>query len=80
MLQSIGNAHTKRAYALISALEAHEITLDEFSEALLPLPAEVLQLNGTVIALAGVNEPAQPQMTQARLLCTQFAAIARPLS
>jgi hypothetical protein len=80
MLQTIGNAQTRRAYALISALDAKEITLDEFADALRAMPAEVLQVSGTMLALMGVNEPEEPQICRARLLCQRLSNISRPLN
>jgi hypothetical protein len=80
MLQGIGNAQTRRAYALISALDAREITVDEFAEALEAMPSEILQITSTVIALRGVNEPQQRSLTCARLLCDALATVTRPLN
>jgi hypothetical protein len=80
MLQSIGNSHTKRAYALLSALDAHQITLGEFEDAVRPLPSEVLQITGTMLALGGVNEPADPKLRGVHALCNRLAGLARVLS
>ena len=80
MMQGIGNAQTRRAYTLISALNAREITVDEFADALQAMPSEVLQIISTVISLDGANEPAQRNLTRARLLCAALATVTRPLN
>jgi hypothetical protein len=80
MLQGIENAQTRRAYALISALEAREITLDEFADALRALPSEILQITATMLALIGINEPVQQSCTRGRILCARLANITRSLN
>ena len=80
MLQGIGNAQTRRAYALISALEAREITVDEFADALRALPSEILQISATMLALMGINEPVQQSFTRARLVSAQLASAKRSLN
>ena len=77
MLQGIENAQTRRAYALISALAAKEITLDEFSDALRALPSEILQISATMLALMGINEPVQQNFKRARLISARLAAATR---
>ena len=80
MLQGIGNAQTKRAYALISALDAKEITLDEFADAVRLMPSEVLQISSTVLALVSVNEPVQQRTRRAKTLCGRLATVTRSLN
>jgi hypothetical protein len=80
MLQGIENTQTRRAYALISAFDAKEITVDEFGEALRSLPSEVLQISATLLALMSVNEPSERRITQARILCSKLASVARSLN
>jgi hypothetical protein len=80
MLQSIGNSQTKRACALLSALDAREITIGEFEDAVGPLPSEVLQITGTMLALLRVNEPAERQIRGVHALCTRLASRSRVLS
>jgi hypothetical protein len=80
MLQAIENAQTRRAYALITALGAQEITVDEFADALRPLPSEVLQVSATLLALTSVNEPSQRPITRARMLCSKLANLTRTLN
>ena len=80
MLQSIANSQSKRAYALISALDAGEITMGEFEDAARPLPSEVLQVTETMLALIGVNEPIEPKLKGAHALCSKLATRSRILS
>ena len=80
MLQGIANTQTRRAYALISALDAHEITVDEFGDALRALPSEVLQISATLLALMNVNEPSQRRIVRARTLCAKLATVTRNLN
>jgi hypothetical protein len=80
MLQGIENAQTRRAHALLSALDAREITVDEFADAVQALPSEVLQISGTVLALMGVNEPWQRDLMRARILCAKLASVTRSLN
>lgn len=80
MLQAIENTQTRRAYALISALDAQEITVDEFADALRPLPSEVLQISATVLALMAFNEPLQGRIARARILCSRLANLTRSLN
>lgn len=79
-MQSIANSQTRRAYALINALDAREITIDEFADAVRPLQSEVLQITGTMVALNGVNEPARPQLIGVHTLCNELATLCRVLS
>jgi hypothetical protein len=80
MLQAIHNTQTRRVYALISALDAREITVDEFADALRTMPSEVLQLSSTLLALAGINEPSDTRAAQARILCSKLARATRALN
>jgi hypothetical protein len=80
MLQGIKNTQTRRAYALLSALDAREITLDEFADALRALPSEVLQISATILALITVNEPSDRRLMQARVLCSSLAEVTRSLN
>ena len=80
MLQGIENTQTRRAYALISALNSKEITVDEFGDALRSLPSEVLQVSGTLLALISVNEASERRIAQARMLCSKFASLKRALN
>ena len=80
MLQGIENAQTRRAYDLICALDAHEITLAEFADALRHLPSEILQITATILALTSLNEPSQQRITAASTLCTRMAGVMRSLN
>jgi hypothetical protein len=79
MLQTIGNAHTRRACALIAALEAEEITVHEFEDALRHLPSEILQVTATVLGLMVCEQQTSPELSAARALCVQRAASSRSL-
>jgi len=80
MLPGIENNQTRRAYTLISALDAREITLDEFADALRALPSEILQISATLLALMSVNEPSDRRIAEARMLCLQLAKVTRNLN
>jgi hypothetical protein len=80
MPQTISNMETRRAYALLTALNAREITLNEFADGLLPLPSEVLQILATALALHSVNEPVNDSIRTAWTLCGKLAANERVYS
>ncbi len=74
-------AESRRACVLIEALDAHEITLQEFAEEVSPLPSETLQVAATILGIHQEQERIlDPRLTAARLICTQLACRARVLS
>ncbi len=79
MLNSIANSQMQRACAAFGALNAREITVCEFAVAMRQLPTEVLQITGTIHALTGVNEPAEPRRSLVHTLCS-LASRSRALS
>ena len=76
----IANTPTRRACDLISALDAKEITVAEFADALRHLPSEVLQISATFLALNSSDEPLLPRITEARRLCATLASVTRSLN
>jgi hypothetical protein len=81
MLLSLGNSESRRAYALISALDSQEITLDEFVDAIKPLAPETIQVTATVLQNhADLNGICRQRLSTARLMCSRLAAASRVLS
>ena len=69
-----------RAFALITALDEHEITVQEFIEAIEPLSSEVKQVIATCMHRAGDldREPLE-RWRAARVACARAAAASRNL-
>jgi hypothetical protein len=77
----LDNAESSRACALIAALDAREITLDEFADAIQPLTSEALQVTATVLSLHEIaNGDYNRRRTSANVLCRRLASVVRNLS
>jgi hypothetical protein len=77
MPQTIANAQARRAYSLLNALVEREITISELTDALRPIPPEVLTVTAMVLKLHRINEPRDPLMQQALTLCDTAANVNR---
>jgi hypothetical protein len=76
----LGNAESSRACALIAALDAQEITLQEFSEAITPLTSEALQVTATILSCCADLHPERGErLWFARAICSRTAASTRCL-
>jgi len=69
----------RTACAALVALDGHEITLGEFTEAIEPLTSEALQVLGTALRKP-YGEYDEERLQVARMVCFKRATAARILS
>ena len=70
-----------RVSALVTALEQHEITLDEFSDAVEFLTPEAIQVTSTILrSWAGPDGLYSGSLSVAACLCSRLASRGRSLS
>lgn len=75
------NAEARRACALITALDEHEITFQEFEDAVKPLTPELLQVTSTILHLRSADQSKTwSALIRARHLCTRLAASTRNIN
>ena len=74
----VSNAESRRAFALIDALEEREITTSEFADAIGTLTSEALVVTAAVLSIrSAFVRDRLPREWTARLLCRQMADTAR---
>lgn len=78
----IANAESRRACAVVIALDVREITINEFADAVGSLTSEALQVMATVLGQsADEYDPEQHhRLMQARRVCRRLATVSRCLS
>jgi len=75
------NLESRKASALIAALDDQEITVKEFSDAIRFLKSEALQVTAFVLSTRALDSESIPQrLRTARDMCSQLAAKSRMLS
>jgi|tagenome__1003787_1003787.scaffolds.fasta_scaffold20364853_2 hypothetical protein len=75
------NLESRKASALIAALDEQEITVDEFGDAIRFLKSEALQVTSFVLSIrAHEYQCVPPRLRAARDLCSRLAARYRVLS
>ena len=74
-----GNVQNRTVCALLVAIDQHEITLNEFRDAVGPLTSEALQVIATALRNYAALDPAGDHLWRARRLCTELAATTRNL-
>jgi len=80
MLQR-GNAESRTACALLVAMDEHEITIDEFADAIELLTPEALQVIATALRSCAIFDlPSAEQIWRAQTICSRLAAANRVLS
>ena len=79
MLQR-GDSESRTACALLVAMDEHEITIDEFAEAIDLLTPEALQVIATALRSCAVLDPRRAiRIQRARTICARLAAANRGL-
>ena len=73
-----GDVESRTVCALLVAIDQHEITLKEFTEAVGPLTSEALQVIATALRSCALENGGEP-LWRARKLCTELAAATRNL-
>ena len=74
----VSNAESRRAFALIEALEGREITTGEFAEAIQTLTSEALAVTAAILSIrSAFNSDRLPREWKARLICRQMADASR---
>ena len=74
----VSNAESRRAFALIDALEEREITTSEFADAIQTLTSEALSVTAAVLSIrCAFVRDRLPREWKASLLCRQTAAASR---
>jgi len=80
MLQR-NDADSRTACAVLVAMDEREITLDEFTQAVIPLTSEALQVLATVLhGCAVVNPAGLSHLWHARNICSRLADATRILN
>jgi len=80
MLQR-SDADSRTACALLVAIDEHEITFSEFSDAIELLTPEALQVIATALrSCVSVDPGVDRQLKQARTICSRLASATRVLS
>jgi len=75
------NLESRKASALITALDEEEITMDEFGDAIRFLKSEALQVTAFVLSgRAEANPISAQRLWNAKQLCSSLAATYRVLS
>lgn len=75
------DVESRTACALLVAMDEHEITIDEFSDAIELLTPEALQVIATALrSCAFVDRMEEKQLRKARRICSRLAAATRVLS
>lgn len=75
------NVESRRASALIEALDEEEITMQEFEEAIQFLKSEALQVASCILSVQTAMNPAHAKrLWSAHSLCSRKAAACRVLS
>jgi hypothetical protein len=74
-----GNVESRTVCALLVAIDQHEITLNEFRDAVGPLTSEALQVIATALRNRAALDPGGDQLWRARKLCSELAAATRNL-
>jgi hypothetical protein len=73
------NLESRTVCALLVAIDQHEITLNEFAEAVGPLTSEALQVIATALRNSAALDPYGEHVWRARKLCSELAAATRNL-
>ena len=80
MLLERGQAESRTACAILVAMDEHEITIDEFADAIELLTPEALQVIATALRGCTVLDPrAAAHLQRARTMCARLAAANRML-
>lgn len=74
----VSNVESRRAFALIDALEGREITTGEFADAIQTLTSEALAVTAAILSIrSAFTRDRLPREWRARLLCKQAADASR---
>lgn len=77
----LAEQESTRVFALVTAMEALEITLQEFSDAVEVLTPEAMQVTATLLLGAAEHFPElRPTLIPARRICHRRAMLSRCLS
>jgi hypothetical protein len=72
------NVESSRACVLIAALDAREITISEFADAIQPLTSEALQVIATMLSLRQIaTGDCNWRANSARTICSRWASSMR---
>jgi hypothetical protein len=74
-----GNVENRTVCAILVAIDQHEITLNEFRDAVGPLTSEALQVIATALRNCAALDSDGDQLWRARKLCSELAATTRNL-
>ena len=75
------DVESRTASALLVAMDEHEITIDEFADAIELLTPEALQVIATALrSCVFVGGMGEKQLSAARMICSRLAAATRVLS
>jgi hypothetical protein len=74
---SIANAESRRALELLTAFQAHQITLTELSDAVQPISSEALHVIATFWGSDPTNDEWDPLLTKAQVRLKKLAAAGR---
>lgn len=76
------DADSRTACSLLVAMDEHEITIDEFVDAIELLTPEALQVIATALRSCAAEQSfrGQQQLWRARAVCSQLASATRVLS
>lgn len=70
----------RRVFTLVEALDEHEITRHEFSDALRNFRSEVLQVIATALQINFSNQSERPEQAWAGRMLRRYASTSRVLS
>jgi hypothetical protein len=73
------NVESRTVCALLVAIDQHEITLNEFRDAVGPLTSEALQVIATMLRNCATLDADGDQLWHARKLCSELATATRNL-
>jgi hypothetical protein len=74
---SIANAESRRAFELVTAFQARQITLNELSDAVQPISSEALHVIATFWGSDPTDYEWDPRLTKAQVTLKKLAADAR---
>ena len=78
---AVSNGESRRAFALVDALQEREITASEFADGIRSLTSEALAVTAAILSLrSAATYELMPRVWSARLLCRQLADATRILN